>query len=101
MTNEPEPNGWELMRSIKELKESVDKMATGMVTQTLFALYQQGQTDKDAEKDKRIGALETELTNQRKTKAQQWFGIGLAILTGAGGLVTALVIWGLSKVTGS
>ena len=101
MGNEPEPNGWELMRSIKDLKDSVDKAVSGSVSQTLFALYQTGQTERDAEKDKRITSLEKTIGDQAKVKAQQWFAIGLALLTGIGGLVTGLILFSLSRVVGS
>lgn len=69
MSPEPEPNGWELMRGLNALKTSVDGMAAGMVSQAIFSTALE-----------RIAAIESELADQRKTKAQQWFAIGMSIL---------------------
>lgn len=84
---EPEPNGWELMRSIDALRDSVDKLAAGMVSQATLTLVTQAQLAVDTRQDARIRALETELAEARKTKAQQWFAIGLALF----GLVCTIV----------
>jgi hypothetical protein len=92
MTNEPEPNGWELMRSIRDLKTSVDNLATGMVTQATLAIYQGAQKETDDRQDARIKQLETDLAESRKTKAQQWFAIGLALLGVVGSVVAGVLI---------
>ena len=89
---EPEPNGWELMRSINALRESVDKLAAGMVTQATLAIYTQAQKDTDARQDARLKELESAVEESRKTKAQQWFGIGSSIFAAVLALGVGLVI---------
>ncbi len=100
MAAEEEPNGWELLRSIQDLKNSVDKVATGMVTQATFAIYQASQTKDQLDSNGRIKALETAREEDRKTKAQQWFGIGLAIVGAIGSLAVGLILAGLNHGTG-
>lgn len=84
MTNEPEPNGWELLRSIRDLKDSFDGVARGMVTQVQHTAA----TD-------RIQKLETDRDEQRKTRAQQWFAIGLSFLGMVGTVVTGIVLFSI------
>lgn len=96
-TNGPEPTGWELMRSIESLKKSVDTWATSMVTQATLAIYEERQKERDARQDARIAQLESENTDQRKTKAQQWFAIGLAGLGFVSSIVTAVVVFNLNR----
>jgi hypothetical protein len=84
MVEKPEPNGWELLRGLKDLRESVDKLATGVVSQSLFATLVD-----------RVTALEREHTEQRKTRAQQWFAIGLSILGIAGTIIAGIVLYNL------
>ena len=84
MTSEPEPNGWELLRTLQELKKSVDGIASGMVTQAQH----------DAA-TARISALEADQTEQRKTKAQQWFAIGLSFLGMVGTVVTGVILYSI------
>lgn len=81
MTSEPEPNGWELLRTLQELKKSVDGIASGMVTQAQH----------DAA-TRRISVLEANEAEQRKTKAQQWFAIGLSFLGMVGTVVTGVIL---------
>lgn len=94
---EPEPGGWELMRSINSLRESVDKLAAGMVTQATLAIIQQAQKEKDDRQDARIKQLESENADARKVKAQQWFAIGLALLGMVGTIVTGVVLFNLNR----
>lgn len=84
VNGEPEPNGWELLRSIRDLKDSFDGVARGMVTQVQHAAA----TD-------RITKLETERDEQRKTKAQQWFAIVLSFLGMVGTVVTGIVLFSI------
>lgn len=91
---EPEPSGWELMRAIESLRKSVDSAVAGMVTQATLAIYQQAQKEKDDRQDARIKQLEADLTEQRKTKAQQWFAIALSIVGGVVSLGVALIMRG-------
>lgn len=84
MSNEPEPNGWELLRTLQELKKSVDGIASGMVTQAQH----------DAA-TRRISVLEANETEQRKTKAQQWFAIGLSFLGMVGTVVTGVILYSI------
>lgn len=87
MTNEPEPSGWELLRGIISLKESVDGIASGMVTQA--------QHEATLE---RVRNIELDLAEQRKVKAQQWFAIGISILGMVGTIVTSLILYNFSGV---
>lgn len=88
MTNEPEPNGWELLRSLNELKKSVDGIALGMVTQVQHAAAVL-----------RIETLERDSAEQRKTRAQMWLAIGLSILGIIGTIVGGLVLTSLTRGT--
>ena len=91
MAEEP-PTTWELMRALTALRESVDKLAAGMVTQATLAIYTQAQKDTDARQDARLKELETAVEESRKTKAQQWFGIGSSIFAAVLALGVGLVI---------
>jgi hypothetical protein len=88
VTNEPEPTGWELLRGVKEVKDSVDAIALGMVTQIQHAAA-----------TARLDRLETAEAEQRKTRAQQWFAIGLAILGVVGTIVGGLILASLTRGT--
>jgi hypothetical protein len=88
VTSEPEPNGWELLRGLQEVKESVDRVANGMVTQIQHAAA-----------TARLDRLETAEAEQRKTRAQQWFAIGLAILGVVGTIVGGLILASLTRGT--
>lgn len=105
---EPEPNGWELMRSINALRESVDKLAAGMVTQATLAIYTAAQKETDARQDARLKQLETDrvedrnkeearVAEARKTKAQQWFAIGMAGLTGVIGIIGGVIVFSINQ----
>ncbi|ANJ26830.1 hypothetical protein [Agromyces aureus] len=97
---EPEPGGWELMRSINSLRESVDKLAAGMVTQGTLAIIQAAQKQTDDRQDARLKELETELAEARKTKAQQWFAIGLSILGIVGTIIAGVIVFNLNRGVG-
>ncbi|MDJ0323158.1 hypothetical protein QMG61_05195 [Cryobacterium sp. PH31-AA6] len=84
MTTEPEPNGWELLRSIRDLKDSFDGVARGMVSQSQHSAA----TD-------RITKLEADRDEQRKAKAQQWFAIGLSFLGMVGTVVTGIILFSI------
>lgn len=89
---EPEPSGWELMRAIRDLRTSVDKVAAGMVSQALFAASQQAQKESDERQNARIKDLETAQEEQRKERARQWFAIVMAIVSGVVSLGVALIL---------
>lgn len=89
---EPEPSGWELMRAIRDVRTSVDKVAAGMVNQALFAAFQQAQKDTDDRQNARLKQLEDDRDAERKTKAQQWFAIGLAGLGVVGTIIGGLTL---------
>ena len=89
---EPEPSGWELMRAIRDLRTSVDKVAAGMVSQALFAATQQSQKDTDDRQNARIKQLEDDRESDRRTKAQQWFAIGLSGLGVVGTIIGGLIL---------
>jgi hypothetical protein len=91
--SEEEPGNWELYRGIKDLRESVEKMSTGMVTQAMFLLYQQGQDAENKRLQARLKDLETDQADQRKTKQQQWFAIGISALGAVGSLVVGVVLF--------
>ena len=106
MAEQPEPNGWELLRSVKDVKDSVDKLAAGMVTQTMFQLYQASvstqmaenraaATKDQTEANEKIKELQQDRDETRRTKAQQWFLVGLALVTALGSVVTQLILNGL------
>ena len=106
MSGEQEPGGWELMRGINSLKDSFDRLASEMVTQATLALHQQAQAASDARRDERIKTLEEDnvkqreaadraASEQRKTRQQQWFSIGLAVLASVLALVGGVVLWGI------
>lgn len=89
---EPEPTGWELMRAMRDLRASVDKVTAGMVTQALFAASQQAQKETDDRQNARIKQLEDDRDADRKTKAQQWFAIGLSGLGIVGTIIGGIVL---------
>lgn len=112
---EPEPTGWELMRALRDLRTSVDKMTAGMVSQALFAAHQQAQKETDDRQNARIRDLETEADErdketrrmaeeQRKTRAQLLTSIGLAAFGVVGSIISAIVAWsvtqGLQQIAG-
>ena len=94
MGEEP-PTTWELMRAVNALRESIDKLTAGMVTQATLAIYQTAQKATDDRQDARIKELEQEQDEQRKTRAKQWFAIALAIVGGVVSLATAWILKGV------
>lgn len=98
MTTEPEPNGYELMRGLKDLRESVDKLGAGMLTQTMFAMYQasaskeiQDAKDTGQEAKRDAESVRKQLEAANKQRAQMWFGIGVSLLGTMGAIVAAVV----------
>lgn len=87
MTEQPEPNGWELLRGLQEVKTAIQDLAVGFVSQQLFALYQQTQAEQDKVRDSQIQKIESDILNTRRERARVWAGIGLAILTAFAGVV--------------
>ena len=94
---EPEPSGWELMRAIESLRKSVDSAVAGMVTQATLAIYQQAQKEKDDRQDARIKQLEQDREQDRRSKAQQWFAIGLSGLGVIGTIIAGVVVFNLNR----
>lgn len=91
MTEQPEPNGWELLRGVNEVKKAIQDLSTGFVSQQLFAMYQAAQADADKTRDSLIQKIESDAVITRRAKAQQWFFIGLAVLTSIAGVVAWLI----------
>ncbi len=85
------------MRAVNSLRDSVDKLAAGMVTQGTLAIIQASQKEKDDRQDARLRQLETELADARKTKAQQWFAIGLSILGIVGTIIAGVIIFNVNR----
>lgn len=101
-----EPNGWELLRAIKGIESRFDNFTQNYVPLAVFSTLvervkvTEGEIDSeranreralDTEKQAREAgdaALRKEMDDQRKTKAQQWFSIGLL---GVGAVITLLV----------
>lgn len=94
---EPEPTGWELMRAMRDLRTSVDKVTAGMVSQALFAAHQQAQKETEERQNARIKQLEDDRDAERKTKAQQWFAIGLSGLGVLGTIIAGVVVFNLNR----
>lgn len=91
---EQEPNGWELLRAIKGIEARLDTFASNYVPLAVFNLLSERvkETEADLEVEKKARAegdasLRKEIDDQRKTKAQQWFAVGLLAV---GGVVTLL-----------
>lgn len=89
---EQEPNGWELLRAIKGIENRIDTFASTFVPLAVHNLLAERvkdlESEVDSEKNARHdgdAALRKEMDDQRKTKAQQWFSIGLLLV---GGIVT-------------
>jgi len=89
---EPEPSGWELMRALRDMRDSIDKLAAGMVSQALFTAAQQAQKETDDRQNARIKQTEDEIAEQGKKRAQQWFAIGSIGLTALASLAVGLVL---------
>lgn len=92
---EQEPNGWELLRAIKGIENRIDTFASTFVPLAVHNLLAERVKEieadlADEQKARAEGdaALRKEIDDQRKAKAQQWFGIGLLAV---GGVITLLV----------
>lgn len=93
MTGEQEPTGWELLRGIDRLGESINTVVQGMVTHAHLAVYQAAQAESDKRQNERITALESSAAEQRKTRQQQWFSIGLAAFVAVLALAGGVILW--------
>jgi fatty acid desaturase len=82
------------MRAMRELRSSVDKVTAGMVSQALFAAFQQAQKETDDRLTARLQSIETTQEEQRKERARQWFAIVMAIVSGVVSLGVALILKG-------
>ncbi|MGG7510917.1 hypothetical protein [Plantibacter sp. YIM 135249] len=100
MPEQPEPTGWELLRGINSLKDSINSMAAGMVSQSTLALYQSAQADRDKRQDERLKQLETDQAEQRKTKAQQWFAIGMALFGIVCTIIAGVIVFNVTRIGG-
>lgn len=98
-----------------ELNGRLDGLARDMVTSALFSAYQVSQKGVDDRQDARLRELEEHEDDrekefrrmqeeQRKTKAQQFFAMGLAafgaVLSIIGGVVVWTITQGLQQVAG-
>lgn len=91
---EQEPGGWELFRTMKGIESRLDNFASNFVPLAVFNLLvervKEVEADLEIEKKARHdgdAANRKEIDDQRKTKAQQWFAVGLLAV---GGVVTLL-----------
>lgn len=99
---EQEPNGWELLRAVKGIDARLDNFASTFVPLAVFNLLSERvkevESDLDAEKKARHegdAALRKDIDDQRKTKAQQWFAVGLLAVGGAVTLLFSIFRQGL------
>ena len=91
MPEQPEPNGWELLRGLNEVKTAINELAVGFVSQQLFVMYQQTQAEQDKTRDALIQKIETDIATTRREKAKVWSAIGIAIFTALAGVVIGLL----------
>lgn len=94
---EPEPTGWELMRAIQAVRGDVSTALQNMVTQGMLTVYQQAQRETDDRQNARLKQLEDDREAERKTRAQQWFAIGLAVLGMVGTIITGVILFNLNR----
>lgn len=91
-----------------EINGRLDGLARDMVTSAMLAQVTSNQKERDDRQDARIRALEekadeSERENrriaeeQRKTKAQQFFSIGLAAFGVVGSIISAIVVWSVTS----
>ncbi|WP_341935351.1 hypothetical protein MRBLWO14_000998 [Microbacterium sp. LWO14-1.2] len=98
-----------------EINGRLDGLARDMVTSAMLAQVQANQKERDDRQDARLRTLETQNTERekearaneealRRTRAQQFFAIGLAafgaILSVIGGIVVWTVTSGLQQLAG-
>lgn len=98
-----------------EINGRLDGLARDMVTSAMLSQVQANQKERDDRQDARIRELETKdderqrefrriTEDQRKTRAQQLFSIGLAALAAVGSIIGGIVVWtvtsGLQQLAG-
>lgn len=91
-----------------EINGRLDGLARDMVTSAMLAQVTSNQKERDDRQDARIRALEEKVDEserenrriaeeQRKTKAQQFFSIGLAAFGVVGSIISAIVVWSVTS----
>lgn len=98
-----------------EINGRLDGLARDMVTSAMLAQVQANQKERDDRQDARIRGLEEAdaerekearhiAEEQRKTRAQQFFSIGLAAFSAVLALIGGIVVWtvtaGLQQIAG-
>ncbi len=98
-----------------EINGRLDGLARDMVTSAMLAQVQSNQKERDDRQDARIRDLETDAAErekesrriseeQRKTRAQQFFSIGLAAFAAVASVIGGIVVWtvtsGLQQLAG-
>lgn len=98
-----------------EINGRLDNLAAQMVTQAMLAQVQANQKERDDRQDDRIRDLEKAdadrqkearqiAEEQRKTRAQQFFSIGLAAFGAVASIIGGIVVWsvtsGLQQIAG-
>lgn len=98
-----------------EINGRLDNLAAQMVTQAMLAQVQANQKERDDRQDARLRDLEQRdddrekesrriVEEQRKSRAQQYFAIGLAALGAVLSIIGGVVVWtitsGLQRVVG-
>lgn len=120
MAEELPPSLFNILRSDlgetrKEINNRLDNLAAQMVTQGMLQQVQANQKERDDRQDARIRELEQKddernrevrqvVEEQRKSKAQMFTSIGLAVLGLVLSVIGGVVIWtiqsGLSQLAG-
>lgn len=120
MSEELPPSLFNILRSDlgqmrAETNGRLDNLAAQMVTQAMLAQVQSNQKERDDRQDARIRELEQAdaereresrrlAEEQRKTRAQQMFSIGLAAFGAVLSLIGGIVVWtvtaGLQQLVG-
>lgn len=83
----------DLKTTREEINQRLDNIAQQSISSATFNQTLANQKERDDRQDARIKELERQLEEQRKTKAQQWFAIGSAILVSVLGVIGAVVSW--------
>lgn len=88
---ETDPTPWELMRTLRDIKDQQERIAASMLTAQMFEIHQRGTDRRFAEIEKdlkdeseaRVSGdklLEGKLTDRERFKRSVWASVGLAIL---------------------
>lgn len=91
-----------------EINQRLDGLAAQMVTQAMLAQVQANQKERDDRQDDRIRELERHdeerekdfrrvQDEQRKTKAQQLFALGLAAFGAVLSIIGGVVVWSITQ----